>query len=123
MSAGSKMAPELKREYKSCLDCIVRTTQEEGITKLWSGGVPTVIRATLQSASVLGCYSVIRATLLSASVLGCYSEAKERLHDKFPKVFPNKEGVPLMFTSTMMASLVATAVSNPFDVVKSRVQV
>jgi solute carrier family 25 oxoglutarate transporter 11 len=106
MSADSKMAPELQRNYKSCMDCLVRTAKEEGVTKLWSGGVPTIIRATL----------------LSASVLGCYSEAKERLHKEFPQVFPNKDGVPLMFTATMFASFVATTVSNPFDVVKSRVQ-
>jgi len=64
-----------------------------------------------------------RATLLSASVLGCYSETKEQLHKRFPAVFPNKDGELLMFCSTMFASLVANAVSNPFDVVKSRVQV
>jgi len=62
------------------------------------------------------------ATLLSASVLGCYSETKEQLHKRFPQVFPNKDGESLMFVSTMFASLVANAVSNPFDVVKSRVQ-
>lgn len=74
--------------------------------KLWNGATPTIIRATL----------------LSASVLACYSEAKIFLHEKVPKVFPDKEGIPLMFTGTMIASLVANVVSNPFDVVKSRIQ-
>mmetsp|Transcript_43978 Transcript_43978/g.138816 ORF Transcript_43978/g.138816 Transcript_43978/m.138816 type:complete len:346 (-) Transcript_43978:152-1189(-) len=106
MSADSKLAPELQRNYKSCLDCIVRIAKEEGPLKLWSGGTPTVIRATL----------------LSASVLGCYSESKEQLHKKFPQIFPDKDGIPLMFTGTMFASFVANLVSNPFDVVKSRVQ-
>ena len=46
-----------------------------------------------------------------------------QLHVMFPSVFGNKEGIPLMFTSTMCASFVANTVSNPFDVVKSRVQV
>jgi len=106
MSAESKMAPELRRNYKNSIDCISRIAKEEGVLKLWSGGVPTVIRATL----------------LSASVLGCYSETKEQLHKRFPQIFPNKDGESLMFVSTMFASLVANAVSNPFDVVKSRVQ-
>lgn len=106
MSAESKMAPEMRRGYKNSIDCITRIAKEEGVLKLWSGGVPTVIRATL----------------LSASVLGCYSETKEQLHKRFPAVFPNKDGELLMFCSTMFASLVANAVSNPFDVVKSRVQ-
>jgi len=106
MSAEGKMAPELRRNYKNSIDCIVRIAKEEGVLNLWSGGAPTVIRATL----------------LSASVLGCYSETKEQLHKRFPQVFPDKDGEVLMFCSTMVASFVANGVSNPFDVVKSRVQ-
>jgi len=120
--------------------------------RLWKGGLPTVIRATL----------------LSSAVLGCYSEVKEQLHSRLPSVFPDKNGIPLMFVGTTVASFVAngapiprswargrggtgshcprreaasrpcrsrdracgwltvpdtrTGVSNPFDVVKSRVQ-
>lgn len=106
MSAESKLPLAERRNYKNSIDCISRIAKEEGVLKLWSGGVPTVIRATL----------------LSASVLGCYSETKEQLHSRFPEIFPSKDGIPLMFTATMFASLVANAVSNPFDVVKSRVQ-
>jgi len=106
MSAESKLPVAQQRNYKNSIDCIYRIAKEEGVLKLWSGGVPTVIRATL----------------LSASVLGCYSETKEQLHARFPEIFPSKDGIALMFTATMFASLVANAVSNPFDVVKSRVQ-
>ncbi|KAJ1483673.1 mitochondrial carrier domain-containing protein, partial [Baffinella frigidus] len=69
-----------------------------------------------------GTPTIIRATLLSSAVLGCYSEVKEQLHTKLPTVFPDKNGIPLMFTGTVFASFVANGVSNPFDVVKSRVQ-
>lgn len=106
MGADAKSPPELRRNYKNVVDCLVRIYKEEGPSKLFAGGTPTIIRATL----------------LSSAVLGCYSEAKERLHVMFPAVFGNKEGIPLMFTSTMCASFVANTVSNPFDVVKSRVQ-
>ena len=82
------MAPELRRNYKNSIDCIFRIAKEEGVLNLWSGGAPTVIRATL----------------LSASVLGCYSETKEQLHKRFPQVFPDKDGEVLMFCSTMVAS-------------------
>ena len=88
MSAEGKMAPELRRNYKNSIDCIFRIAKEEGVLNLWSGGAPTVIRATL----------------LSASVLGCYSETKEQLHKRFPQVFPDKDGEVLMFCSTMVAS-------------------
>ncbi len=52
----------------------------QGLQSLWKGGLPTIIRATL----------------LSSAVLGCYSEAKEQLHMNLPTVFPNKDGIPLM---------------------------
>jgi solute carrier family 25 oxoglutarate transporter 11 len=44
MSAESKMPKELQRNYKNSIDCIARIAKEEGVVKLWSGGVPTVIR-------------------------------------------------------------------------------
>eukprot|EP00287_Rhodomonas_sp_CCMP768_P004131 CAMPEP_0196731200 /NCGR_PEP_ID=MMETSP1091-20130531/11030_1 /TAXON_ID=302021 /ORGANISM="Rhodomonas sp., Strain CCMP768" /LENGTH=319 /DNA_ID=CAMNT_0042074321 /DNA_START=18 /DNA_END=977 /DNA_ORIENTATION=+ len=106
MSADSKLPPELKRNYRNVFDCLTRMYKEEGLQSLWKGGLPTIIRATL----------------LSSAVLGCYSECKEQLHAKLPAVFPHKDGIPLMFTATMAASFVATGVSNPFDVVKSRLQ-
>jgi len=106
MGADAKSPPELRRNYKNVADCLTRIVKEEGPTKLFAGGAPTIIRATL----------------LSSAVLGCYSEAKEQLHKSFPSIFGNKEGIPLMFVSTMCASFVANTVSNPFDVVKSRVQ-
>ena len=106
MSAESKMPVEMRRNYKNSIDCIYRIAKEEGVLNLWSGGAPTVIRATL----------------LSASVLGCYSETKEQLHKRFPEIFPDKDGEALMFVATTFASFVANGVSNPFDVVKSRVQ-
>jgi len=106
MSADSKLPPAEQRHYRHVGDCIMRTAREEGATALWKGGTPTIIRATL----------------LSSAVLGCYSEVKEQLHTKLPTVFPDKNGIPLMFTGTVFASFVANGVSNPFDVVKSRVQ-
>eukprot|EP00283_Hemiselmis_rufescens_P011229 CAMPEP_0173435984 /NCGR_PEP_ID=MMETSP1357-20121228/15697_1 /TAXON_ID=77926 /ORGANISM="Hemiselmis rufescens, Strain PCC563" /LENGTH=309 /DNA_ID=CAMNT_0014401029 /DNA_START=46 /DNA_END=975 /DNA_ORIENTATION=- len=106
MGADTKLPDAEKRNYKNVVDCCMRIAKEEGVSKLWNGATPTIIRATL----------------LSASVLACYSEAKIELYKAFPSVFKDKEGIPLMFTSTMFASLVANVVSNPFDVVKSRIQ-
>ena len=102
MGADAKSPPELRRNYKNVLDCLVRIVKEEGPAKLFAGGAPTIIRATL----------------LSAAVLGCTSESKVQLHKTFPSAFHNKEGIPLMFASTVVASFVANCVSNPFDVVK-----
>ena len=58
--------------------------------------------------------------LLNGGQLGCYSEAKERLTPLLPVTF--LWGIPLQFTSGLVAATAATALSCPADVLKSRVQ-
>jgi len=72
---------------------------------MWGGAAPTIIRAML----------------LSSTMLASYSEFKLMLHRARPEIFP-AEGLSTMFCGTMMASLVANTVVNPFDVIKSRTQ-
>lgn len=105
MSADSSLAPELRRNYKNVVDCCMRIIKEEGIASLWKGSTPTIVRATS----------------LSGATLGCYSESKERLTEYFPQYF-GKDSGPTWLVSTLFASFVATTVSTPFDVVKSRIQ-
>jgi len=120
MTADSKAAPDQRRNYKGILDCLWRTTKEEGVLALWRGAVPTVLRAAF----------------LSGAAMGITSECKQRLHvlsrppppnsgrTDFSKIFrftdPNGSG--LVCVSTVIASVCAAAVSQPFDVVKSRIQ-
>lgn len=108
MSADSKLPPAERRNYTSVVDCLQRIAREEGVTKLWRGATPTVARATL----------------LSACQMGVTSEAKQRLN-KSGYFGPQGQwlaGYPVLFCATLISSLCANLVANPFDVIKSRMQ-
>lgn len=108
MSADSKLPPAERRNYTSVLNCLVRIVREEGITKLWRGAAPTVARGTLLGSASLGVTSQSKILLAESGWFG-----------------PNGEwmgGYPMMFCATLISSFCANVVSNPFDVVKSRMQ-
>lgn len=90
-----------RRNYSSVFNAISRIAKEEGVSTLWKGAAPTVARAVL----------------LNAGQLAVYSDAKERLNSSI-----GLRGVPLQFASSFCASLVATAMCCPADVLKSRMQ-
>ena len=106
MSADSKLPRKQRRNYKSIFDCLSRIFKEDGIAGLWTGATVTVIRAMLLSACVLGIGSEIKQRLTETGLFGTDG-----------KMF---HGLPLIFTATLCSSFCANIVSNPVDVVKSR---
>jgi solute carrier family 25 oxoglutarate transporter 11 len=108
MSADSKLPPAERRNYKHVVDCLVRITREEGPTKLWRGATPTVARATLLSSATLGVTSQAKIYLSESGWFGVNGSMMG--------------GIPMMFCATLLSSFCANIVSNPFDVVKSRMQ-
>eukprot|EP01063_Lacrimia_lanifica_P035557 TRINITY_DN680_c0_g1_i1.p1 TRINITY_DN680_c0_g1~~TRINITY_DN680_c0_g1_i1.p1 ORF type:complete len:330 (+),score=108.95 TRINITY_DN680_c0_g1_i1:72-1061(+) len=108
MSADSKLPPAERRNYKNVIDCVRRIANEEGAANLWRGATPTVLRACLLSSCQLGITSEVKQNLSQSGVFG-----------------PNGQmfyGLPMLFCSTLVSSFFANIVSNPFDVVKSRMQ-
>mmetsp|Transcript_42080 Transcript_42080/g.51032 ORF Transcript_42080/g.51032 Transcript_42080/m.51032 type:complete len:298 (+) Transcript_42080:65-958(+) len=106
MGADSKLPVDKQRHYKNVVDCCLRIAREEGVGALWTGSTPTIIRATL----------------LSGATLSSYSEAKEKLPEIAPQIFATKEDPQTLVVANLIASCLATMVSSPFDVVKSRIQ-
>lgn len=104
MSADSKLPPAERRNYQNVIECITRVAKEDGVTGLWKGATPTIIRAML----------------LSSSTLAVYSDAKQALPNYLPIL--KQSELATMFCGTLVSSLVANVVCVPFDVVKSRVQ-
>eukprot|EP00535_Pseudo-nitzschia_heimii_P000745 CAMPEP_0197182960 /NCGR_PEP_ID=MMETSP1423-20130617/7149_1 /TAXON_ID=476441 /ORGANISM="Pseudo-nitzschia heimii, Strain UNC1101" /LENGTH=300 /DNA_ID=CAMNT_0042633471 /DNA_START=125 /DNA_END=1027 /DNA_ORIENTATION=+ len=109
MSNDNKLPEKQRRNYASVVDCVKRIANEEGVTKLWTGGKVTVMRAMVLSACVLGCSSEIKLKLIATGFFGTEGNL----------MFG---GVPLLFVATLFSSFIANIFSNPFDVVKSRVQ-
>jgi len=108
LSADSKLPPAQRRNYANVIDCLVQVTKSEGVTNLWRGATPTVLRATLLSSAQLGVTSEIKGHLSKSGWFGPNGS--------------NFYGLPMMFCSTLCSSFIANTVANPFDVIKSRMQ-
>eukprot|EP00929_Paragymnodinium_shiwhaense_P005574 TRINITY_DN10773_c0_g2_i2.p1 TRINITY_DN10773_c0_g2~~TRINITY_DN10773_c0_g2_i2.p1 ORF type:complete len:1052 (-),score=153.95 TRINITY_DN10773_c0_g2_i2:687-3842(-) len=90
--------------YSSIRHALVEIAREgNGITGLWRGSAPTVQRAALLTASQVPSYDHTKHTLLNTGVL--------------------REGYVCHFFSSMVAGVVAAAVTSPIDLVKSRVMI
>lgn len=108
MSNDSKLPENEKRNYKGVSDCVSRIANEEGLLALWTGAKVTVVRAMLLSACALAFTSEIKLRLTGTGIFG---EDGQLFH-----------GIPLLFCAITTSSFIANIVSNPFDVVKSRMQ-
>mmetsp|Transcript_33044 Transcript_33044/g.36987 ORF Transcript_33044/g.36987 Transcript_33044/m.36987 type:complete len:312 (+) Transcript_33044:46-981(+) len=109
MSNDSKLPLNQRRNYKGVVNCLQRIANEEGVTKLWTGAKVTVMRAMVLSACVLAFSSEIKLKLTKTGIFG----KEDNL------LFG---GLPLLFLATLCSSFIANIFSNPFDVVKSRLQ-
>mmetsp|Transcript_110155 Transcript_110155/g.191011 ORF Transcript_110155/g.191011 Transcript_110155/m.191011 type:complete len:292 (+) Transcript_110155:56-931(+) len=103
MSADSKL-PVHERRGNGVFKVLGSVIQDRGVLGMWNGVGPTVLRAMS----------------LSSVTLAVTSETKERL----PKLVPSLKESPsiVMVLSTSIAAFWATVASQPFDVVKSRMQ-
>lgn len=103
MSADSKL-PLNQRRGNGVFQVLGNVIQDKGVLGMWNGVGPTVLRAMS----------------LSSVTLAVTSETKARL----PELVPSFKDAPsaVMLVSTAHAAFWATVASQPFDVVKSRMQ-
>ncbi|KAI7856487.1 mitochondrial carrier domain-containing protein [Circinella umbellata] len=90
-----------RRNYKNAIDGIVRISREEGISTLFRGLGPNVSRAILVTSAQCVSYDIFKDLLIRHTSLD--------------------DGLPLHFTSSVLAGLAATTACNPADVIKTRV--
>jgi solute carrier family 25 (mitochondrial oxoglutarate transporter), member 11 len=101
LQSEATLPPDQRRGYTGFFNASRRIIAEEGVTKLWTGCVPTVSKAMAHN---LGMFTT-------------YEEAKQRLS----KIFPDSPNV-VWFMSSVMAGCAAASLSLPFDNAKTKMQ-
>ncbi|KAK2879292.1 putative mitochondrial 2-oxoglutarate/malate carrier protein [Arthroderma sp. PD_2] len=99
-SDGLKQAGS-RANYTSVIDALTRISKSEGITALWAGAFPTVVRAMA----------------LNFGQLTFFSEAKSQLQTHTSLSAQNRT-----FAASAIAGFFASFMSLPFDFVKTRLQ-
>jgi solute carrier family 25 (mitochondrial oxoglutarate transporter), member 11 len=102
MMSDGRLPPEQRRGYRNVFDALRRVVVEEGVLTLWRGTGPTVLRAMA----------------LNAAQLASYSQAKEVL----VRTAGMRDGVPLHLAASLCSGFIATAVSLPVDITKTKIQ-
>jgi solute carrier family 25 oxoglutarate transporter 11 len=98
-SDGLKPVAE-RANYKSVIDALSRIAKNEGVTALWAGCYPTIVRAMA----------------LNFGQLAFFSEAKQRLQGT------SLSSRTQTLTASAVAGFFASFFSLPFDFVKTRLQ-
>ena len=89
-----------RANYTSVIDALVRISKNEGVTRLWAGAYPTVVRAMA----------------LNFGQLAFFSEAKTHL--RHTSLSTRNQTL----TASAIAGFFASFFSLPFDFVKTRLQ-
>lgn len=101
MQADGRLPAAQRRNYKSVVDAISQMSKNEGVGSLWRGSSLTVNRAMLVTASQLASYDQFKETILEKGLM--------------------KDGLGTHVAASFAAGFVASVVSNPVDVIKTRV--
>ncbi|GAB2257760.1 hypothetical protein Droror1_Dr00013920 [Drosera rotundifolia] len=101
MQADGRLPPSHRRNYTGVTDAITRMVKSEGVVSLWRGSSLTVNRAMLVTASQLASYDQIKESILEKNLM--------------------KDGLGTHVSASFAAGFVAAVVSNPVDVIKTRV--
>ncbi|KAL1568094.1 Mitochondrial uncoupling protein 5 [Salvia divinorum] len=101
MQADGRLPAADRRNYKSVVDAISQMTKNEGVTSLWRGSALTVNRAMLVTASQLASYDQFKEIIIKKNIMS--------------------DGLGTHVTASFSAGFVAAVVSNPVDVIKTRV--
>jgi len=102
MQSDGLKPKEARANYRSVFDALTRIAKAEGVTALWAGAYPTVIRAMA----------------LNFGQLTFFAEAKAQLRVHAPTLSESSK----TFGASAIAGFFASFFSLPFDFVKTRLQ-
>ncbi len=101
MQSDGLKPPEARANYRSVIDALARISKAEGVTALWAGALPTVVRAMS----------------LNLGQLAFFAESKTQLKARTNLSVQNQT-----FAASAIAGFFASFLSLPFDFVKTRLQ-
>jgi solute carrier family 25 oxoglutarate transporter 11 len=64
---GTPFDVTTRRNYKNVFDGLLRISKEEGISKLYSGLAPNVLRGMSMNAGMLACYDQVKLAYFVSS--------------------------------------------------------
>lgn len=102
MMADGRLPAAERRNYKHAGDAVFRIVREEGVVTLWRGSGPTIARAMLLNCAQLASYDQVKHMLLGS---GYFSD-----------------NIYCHFAASLCSGLLATIVSMPADMAKTRLQ-
>lgn len=100
MQNDVKLAAGERRCYRHALDGLWRVAREEGWRRLFSGASSATARATLMTVGQLSFYDQVKYYLLTTGLFG--------------------DNVTTHFLSSLTAGAIATTMTQPMDVIKTR---
>lgn len=102
MQSDGLKPKDQRANYRSVFDALKRIAGAEGVTALWAGATPTVIRAMA----------------LNFGQLTFFAESKTQLKERAPQLSEGQQ----RFGASAIAGFFASFFSLPFDFVKTRLQ-
>ncbi|XP_063603637.1 mitochondrial dicarboxylate carrier-like [Penaeus indicus] len=100
MQNDIKLPIDQRRNYKHALDGLIRVLREEGVSRLFRGASTATFRAVLMTIGQLSFYDQIKGFLLTTPYF--------------------KDNLTCHFTSSLAAGAIATTMTQPVDVIKTR---
>ncbi|KAF8822951.1 2-oxoglutarate/malate translocase OMT [Cardiosporidium cionae] len=123
LQADPTLPPHLRRNYRSAIDAIRTVVREEGISTLWRGATPTVLRAmALNTGTVdvmvlnLNKTCPFHSHAFFIGMLATFDQCKEVL---IPSL---GNGWSSTLTASAISGFAAATLSLPFDFLKTRIQ-
>jgi len=100
MQNDIKLPPNERRNYKHAIDGLWQVYKHEGVTKVFAGATMATSRAVLMTVGQLSCYDQVKQVLLSSPYFS--------------------DNVITHFLSSFIAGAIATTLTQPLDVLKTR---
>lgn len=100
MQNDVKLPPAERRNYKHAIDGVFRIAKEEGVARLFNGATMATCRAILMTIGQLSFYDQIKQMLIESGIA--------------------KDNLATHFSSSFCAASIATMMTQPLDVMKTR---